>query len=140
MRTTLSQWRIHAGGGRWGRPPSKRARKIFLNESEKQIQRQKANFYILVFAETLLTLHRMHYADTSSPPSSHIARTSASATEADSPRVTSVICTRARGYPPSRRTSSPFDQYQFILLGDRVTCVCEQIAQGCCLKAERPGF
>ena len=27
------------------------------------------------------------------------------------------------------------DRYQIILLGDRGTCVCEQLAQGCYLKA-----
>ena len=43
------------------------------------------------------------------------------------------------GYFPSRRASSPFDRYQFVLLGDRGTCVkCEQLAYGCYLKAERP--
>jgi len=34
------------------------------------------------------------------------------------------------GYLPSRRASPFLDRYQIILLGDRGTCVCEQLAQG----------
>jgi len=46
------------------------------------------------------------------------------------------------GYLPSRRASPPSDRYQdlVVLLGDRGKRACEQLAQGCFLKAERPGL
>ena len=40
-------------------------------------------------------------------------------------------------HSPSHRVSLPFDQYRFILLGDRV--VYKQLAYGCYLKAEHKG-
>jgi len=42
------------------------------------------------------------------------------------------------GYLPSRRTSLPFDRYQFLLLGKRGYSVCEQLAQNHYPTAERP--
>ena len=45
------------------------------------------------------------------------------------------------GYLPSRMASpSPLDRYRTILLGDIEAHVCEQLAQGCYLKVERPGI
>jgi len=40
---------------------------------------------------------------------------------------------------PAKSVTAIFDQYQIILLGDRGTCVCEQLAQSRYMKAERPG-
>ena len=42
-------------------------------------------------------------------------------------------------FPAVVRAPLPFDWYQIILLGDRGTCVCKQLAQGYYLKAQRPG-
>jgi len=44
------------------------------------------------------------------------------------------------GYLPSRRASPPLDRYLIRLLDNRGIYVCEQVAQGCCLKGERPRF
>ena len=43
-------------------------------------------------------------------------------------------------YLPSRRASPPLDRYLIRLLDNRGIYVCEQVAQGCCLKGERPRF
>ena len=40
------------------------------------------------------------------------------------------------GYLSSRRASPPLDQYQIVLLIDIEAHVCEQLAQGCYLKAQ----
>jgi len=42
---------------------------------------------------------------------------------------------------PAARRHRPLtvDRYQIVLLGNRGTCVCEQLAQGCYLNVERPG-
>jgi len=37
----------------------------------------------------------------------------------------------------SHRASPPFGRYQIILLGDRGTCVCKQLAQRCYMKVKR---
>lgn len=44
---------------------------------------------------------------------------------------------RSCGYHPSSRASTFFDWFKITILGDRGKCVCEQLAQVHCAKAER---
>ena len=45
---------------------------------------------------------------------------------------------KTNGYLPSRRTSPPLGRYQIVLLGNRGTWVCEQLARSCYLAIHRP--